>query len=109
MEGFRGRIVERGRQRGEWTVGKRGLGLGSGSAEAGEARVSCCAFWRRSFKTLEQLLAERAAEEEEEEVKPIVFTDHTGTEDKTRIVGAGINPITVDRNAVGFEVGVWAA
>ena len=97
MEGFRGRIVERGRQRGEWTVGERGLG------------VSCCAFWRRSFKTLEQLLAERAAEEEEEEVKPIVFTDHTGTEDKTRIVGAGINPITVDRNAVGFEVGVWAA
>lgn len=55
------------------------------------------------------MLAERAAEEEEEEVKPIVFTDHTGTEDKTRIVGAGINPITVDRNAVGFEVGVWAA
>ena len=76
MEGFRGRIVERGRQRGEWTVGERGFGLGSGS---------------------------------EEEVKPIVFTDHTGTEDKTRIVGAGINPITVDRNAVGFEVGVWAA
>ena len=81
--------------------------------------MSYCAFWRRSFKTLEQLLAERAAEEEEgeggekpeeeEEVKPIVFTDHTGTEDKTRIVGAGINPITVDRNAVGFEVGVWAA
>ena len=37
-------------------------------------------------------------------MKPIVFTDHTGAEDKTRIIGAGINPITVDRDAVGFEV-----
>ena len=54
------------------------------------------------FKTLEQLLQEQG--EEDQEVKPLVFTDHTGKEDTTRIVGAGLNPIQVDRNAIGFEV-----
>lgn len=53
------------------------------------------------FKTLEQLLQEQG---EEQEVKPLVFTDHTGKEDTTRIIGAGLNPIQVDRNAIGFEV-----
>lgn len=51
------------------------------------------------FKTLQQLLEEQEGAEETE-VQPIVFTDHTGRTQTTRVLGES----TVDRNAVGFEV-----
>lgn len=55
------------------------------------------------FKTLEQLLQEQSRGEETDEVKPIVFTDHTGRQAQSRVWGE--NDLTsVNRNAVGFEV-----
>ena len=57
------------------------------------------------FKTLEQLLQEQSRGEETDEVKPIVFTDHTGRQAQSRVWGE--NDLSrVNRDAVGFEVRV---
>lgn len=56
-----------------------------------------------SFKTLEQLLQEQSRGEETDEVKPIVFTDHTGLQAQSRVWGEN-DLSSVNRNAVGFEV-----
>lgn len=56
-----------------------------------------------SFKTLEQLLQEQSRGEETDEVKPIVFTDHTGRQAQSRVWGEN-DLSSVNRNAVGFEV-----
>lgn len=58
---------------------------------------------RRRFKTLEQLLQEQSRGEETDEVKPIVFTDHTGRQAQSRVWGENDLSL-VNRNAVGFEV-----
>lgn len=56
-----------------------------------------------SFKTLEQLLEEQHGSDDDKEVKPIVFTDHTGRKQQTRVLGDSAVS-SVNRNAVGFEV-----
>ena len=56
-----------------------------------------------SFKTLEQLLQEQNRGEEAEEAKPIVFTDHTGRQAQSRVLGME-DVSKVNRDAVGFEV-----
>ena len=58
---------------------------------------------RCRFKTLEQLLQEQSRGEETDEVKPIVFTDHTGRQAQSRVWGEN-DLSSVNRNAVGFEV-----
>ncbi|OAO17528.1 tuftelin-interacting protein [Blastocystis sp. ATCC 50177/Nand II] len=58
---------------------------------------------RRVFKTLEQLLQEQSRGEETDEVKPIVFTDHTGRQAQSRVWGEN-DLSSVNRNAVGFEL-----
>lgn len=64
-----------------------------------ECRVDYQSCYYR-FKTLEQLLEEQNPEEDNKDVQPIVFTDHTGRKQTTRTLGES----TVNRNAVGFEV-----
>ena len=56
-----------------------------------------------SFKTLEQLLQEQSRGEETDEVKPIVFTDHTGRQAQSRVWGEN-DLSSVNRNAVGLSV-----
>ena len=58
---------------------------------------------RGRFKTLEQLLQEQSRGEETDEVKPIVFTDHTGRQAQSRVWGEN-DLSSVNRNAVGCEV-----
>lgn len=64
-----------------------------------ECIVYCQICYYR-FKTLEQLREEQNPEEDNQDVQPIVFTDHTGRKQTTRTLGES----TVNRNAVGFEV-----
>ena len=59
-----------------------------------------------SFKTVDQLLQEQneGKGENEEEPKPVIFTDHTGRIDRKVDASMGFSLSSVDRKAVGFEV-----
>ena len=59
-----------------------------------------------SFKTVEQLLQEQneGKGENEEEPKPIIFTDHTGRVERKVDASMGFALSSIDRKAVGFEV-----
>ena len=58
------------------------------------------------FKTVDQLLQEQneGKGENEEEPKPVIFTDHTGRIDRKVDASMGFALSSVDRKAVGFEV-----
>ena len=59
-----------------------------------------------SFKTVDQLLQEQneGKGENEEEPKPVIFTDHTGRIDRKVDASMGFSLSSVDRKAIGFEV-----
>ena len=60
---------------------------------------------RDRFKTIEQLLEEQEELSQSSESRsPMVFTDHTGREAKTKTMESEFTLSKVDRNAVGFEV-----